>query len=433
MINIQSNLRKSILSCFWSKNDHSHKQTIYDLLNDLSLTKKEVINEILWFKELNNQLTNVNNSIKQTSELFDQKRKRIIYLFFKDLTNGKIEEILSNKANRDHNRYNRHVGKVYYITKLIGWISLIVMNFGMLFYIYLFAINQSSSLQSAWFTSFIIWLIFEIFISSTGLVLILHIIIPLCILTDLNKIKLKVIHELHSYREKYNQQNRSKLNNIKFNAAKYFFISYQVASQFPELTESKLLLEFTSPWPKKKYGEIEMQVADYYEQTILLSHIGRIFLYFICYLFQYHQLIQDIIIQFMLNSSFGLFIYFIFQLYQIQSFLPIFPIIFIIFIIYFIIKFFNHTHQLELLNENKIITSPNSPNIINVHDNDFNCNNNSLEFESKEKKQLIPERSKNSNDFKSNNESNENKDDIVHYFDVSDEQDSSQLKNDQSY
>ena len=45
-----------------SKNDHLHKQTIYDLLNDLSSTRKEVYTEIQWFKELDKLKNNNNNN-----------------------------------------------------------------------------------------------------------------------------------------------------------------------------------------------------------------------------------------------------------------------------------------------------------------------------------------------------------------------------------
>jgi hypothetical protein len=132
------------------------------------------------------------------------KRKRLMYLFIKDLSSGICGEVLANKAQRD--ALSHVESTTYHVSataQVIGWLFIFFMNLGMLLYIYLFAMSQSQSRQSAWFQSFVIWVIFEIFFSSTGLVFFFHLLVPLYVLTEVSKIKEKVLLDLILFREKY--------------------------------------------------------------------------------------------------------------------------------------------------------------------------------------------------------------------------------------
>jgi hypothetical protein len=52
----------------------------------------------------------------------------------------------------------------------LGWSFVMLPKGSLLFYVYLFALRQTHSRQSAWFQSFVMWLVFEVTVSSTGLV-----------------------------------------------------------------------------------------------------------------------------------------------------------------------------------------------------------------------------------------------------------------------
>ncbi len=64
---------------------------------------------------------------------------------------------------------------------------------------------------------------------------------------------------------KYNQalvkgnaanDNEEKDEGVEFNAAKYFFVSHRLASTFPELKASQMILQFSTPWPKQSYKRV---------------------------------------------------------------------------------------------------------------------------------------------------------------------------------
>jgi hypothetical protein len=199
--------------------------------------------------------------------------------------------------------------RVSFSLKLPSWIFVIFLNGGLLFYVYLFAMKQPHSRQSAWFQSFAIWLLFEIFISSTGLVFFFHLLIPIDVLTEVKHLKEKVLLSLMLFRKKYMRDRHRQRKNVRqrqsaswsreersrlqqsgeqhpthamnekedeemttthFNSAKYLFTSWRVAALLPELPESELILQFHTPWPRKKFGVAEAEVAREYDQAILV-------------------------------------------------------------------------------------------------------------------------------------------------------------------
>jgi hypothetical protein len=186
---------------------------------------------------------------------------------------------------------------------------------------------------------------FEVTVSSTGLVLLTHLLIPLFVLKDVARIKEKVLKDLITFREKYLKSGfvprdeeegsvavEGEEKTLKqegnqpppppFNAAKYLFVSWRVASLCRELPESRLVLHFSTPWPKKKFGEKEAEVASEYEQDVLFNAISQIALFFIVSLLNCHVLLQDMIIQTVCSSGFGFLVLWLIQLYTIHPVLP---------------------------------------------------------------------------------------------------------------
>jgi hypothetical protein len=91
--------------------------------------------------------------------------------------------------------------------------------------------------------------------------------IPLYVMADVSRLKEKVLRDLTKFRnalfigpcdieEGAGGFAGSANEGLKdFNAAKYLFPSWQLAFLFPELPESGLILQFSTPWPKRKFRD----------------------------------------------------------------------------------------------------------------------------------------------------------------------------------
>jgi hypothetical protein len=193
------------------------------LADELVRIKEEVSREVAWLKSLNL------SKKKDSADL--SKRKRLLYLFVRDLLDGLTGEIFSNKEARE-SVLTLKTARVNARTKLISWLFIFLLNMGMLLYVYLFARTQTNARQSAWFQSFVMWIFFEIFVSSTGLVVFFHLMVPLFVFTEVSKVKQKVAQDLISFKRKiFGGPGCPQLSPPppaavapSFNAAKYFFL-----------------------------------------------------------------------------------------------------------------------------------------------------------------------------------------------------------------
>jgi hypothetical protein len=296
------------------------REIIDDLRKELLRVRRVVYREQNLMKHTGASKRSRDMKAKSDQLALLSKRKRLMYLFVRDLSSGICGEVLANKAQRDAlSHLESPTTRVSAIAQVIGWLFVFFMNIGMLIYVYLFAMTQTQSRQSAWFQSFVMWIIFEIFVSSTGLVVFFHLLVPLYVFTEVSKIKEKVLLDLISFRENYLRRFTTKESAeagdqdltpkvSEFNAAKYLFASWRVASLFPELPESQLVLQFSTPWPKKKFGDDASEVSREYDPAVILTSLSRVLLFFIASLLRYHMLVQDIIVQLVCNSGFAFLI-----------------------------------------------------------------------------------------------------------------------------
>ena len=321
------------------------REVFDDLCQELSRVRKAVFREQHLMKHTSSRSRDVRAKRDQVSLL--SRRKRLMYLFVKDLSSGICGEVLANKAQRDaFSRLESTTSSVTVTTKMISWMFVCLMNMGMLLYVYLFAMTQTQSRQSAWFQSFVIWIIFEIFVSSTGLVVFFHLLVPLYVFTEVSKIKEKVLLDLISFRKKYlrrfakvDEERVGSDAGLDFNAAKYLFISWRVASLVPELPESGLILQFSTPWPKKKFGAEVSKVSQEYDQAVILTAFSRVLMFFIASLLHHHMLIQDIIVQLVFNSGFAALILLMIQVARIHPLLPVACVLVLLLAVFLMLQF----------------------------------------------------------------------------------------------
>ena len=139
-------------------------------------------------------------ALKETQAAKYEIGRKLLFLFQCDLLPGISGKILELKGNRDSSA----VKHVSYSAKVVGWSVLILMDVGMLFYILLFALTQTGPRQNAWFQSFALWLVVEILLVSTMIVLITHILIPSLIMKDITQIKRRLMDNIRDFNDKVN-------------------------------------------------------------------------------------------------------------------------------------------------------------------------------------------------------------------------------------
>jgi hypothetical protein len=308
----------------------------------------------------------------------EMKRKRLTYLFVKDLLDGVNGMILDQKDQRDH--YDALIPSVSIFSKVIASLILFVSAMGMLYYVFLFAMNQSTSRQTAWFSSFQLWLFFEIFIVSTGLVFVEHILLPLWCLRDIQRVKEKIVTDILLFQKKLKTKKRALISSspvssaavvsgvlgrtsrgpldledgkeddsqqqqqstvVKFNAAEYLYPSHRIASLYSHFQESQLILQYHTIWPKRSFqrgdtggngsggggGRGHKSIKKKYDKRFefLTKTVTRVGIFSLTSVIRLPPSFQDLGIQVFLFTSFGYLLKLHLQLFEIHPSLVLFP------------------------------------------------------------------------------------------------------------
>jgi hypothetical protein len=308
-----------------------------NLLKELSLVRKEVQREYEWFKE------GVEKLFVDQKLCEEARKRRLLYLFVKDLSSGVSGDVLSNKSQIDSMKAVRGVTRVQLA---LGWAFVFVLNFGLLFYVYLFAMTQTHSRQTAWFRSFIMWFIFDLFIASTGAVLVSHLLIPLYVMTDIRKIKQKVLGDIISFQENKGRPSHAPI--VSFNSAKFLFTSHRVASLFPDLPQSALILQFQTPWPKKSFKREKKKVSSTYERRYAFvgQAISRVLIFFLSGLIRLPPVVQEMLAHVASNSGLGYIVLLMIDLYLIHPLFPLVPIVALGLVVHFLIQSQHQPHSI---------------------------------------------------------------------------------------
>ena len=255
-------------------------------------------------------------------------------------------QILDAKDRRDREK-RRHVTAS---TKIVASVGLFLLASWLLVYIYLFALRQTESRQSAWFQSFVVWLLFEIFIVSSLLVFVQQIFIPMLTMKDVQRVKRRVVDDILSFKNKAktraasvfagrrgsSQRKESMQAKGKLNAAKYFYASYRIAKIYPDVKESAMVASFSTPYPKRSLIRQDKDMSKVYGRKFRFigQSFSRVGLYLLVQLVQLPPPVQDAITQVVLSSGFGYAIVFLVKLYEVSPLLVLFPITLMVIIVY---------------------------------------------------------------------------------------------------
>jgi hypothetical protein len=275
--------------------------------------------------------------MKSKSNSVNQKQKRLLFLFQCDLLPGNSGRIFASKLNRD-------IAKAKFVSfkqKFIGCCIIFVIDISMLFYIFLFALKLSNSRQYALFYSFLFWLVIEIFLVGSAVVLILHFAIPILITKDVLKINAKLMKNEEDYAARLNLiyygGNHNKLS--IFNAADHLFVSTRVASQFKHLPIANAILQFNTPWPSQSFRHAA-GASDALSKNVSesASSLAEYIFVVLNILINIPNNVQDTIIQFISTGIFDGFIVLCIQLYSISPLLLMIPIFVYVIISYLIYR-----------------------------------------------------------------------------------------------
>ena len=263
-----------------------------------------------------------------------EKQQRLIYLFQRDLLPGISGQILESKTIRDSEKDRSGVSLR---TKIVGYAVVCGTNTAMLFYIFLFALQQTKVRQDAWFRSFMTWLGMDIILVCSMLVLISQIVIPSFVRKDLAKIKQKLISTIDNYRHKANAKRIEK----EFNSADYLFVSTRLAKieEFKNLEVAKIIANFHTPWPRQSYQYLKDYSHKYKSKfTIIFSSIGSVIVFLLGGFIQLPTAAQDAAVYSAFSAGFGYTVVLLAELYNLYPALIAIPVVMGIIFIHFLIR-----------------------------------------------------------------------------------------------
>lgn len=260
-----------------------------------------------------------------------EKERRLIHWFQCDLLPGVSGQILASKCARDHTI--SEVKLVSFEQKCLGYAVIVSLNLGMVFYIFLFALQQSNSRQSAWLQSFLLWLLTEIVFVSTLTVVVLHIVVPSFIMKDVVKLREKITDIINDYgRKMRGKEGEQKADDGEFNATDFFFLSKKLAQRVPHLRAAQLISQFRTPWPRQCYQRVKDVSTSYNRglQTGLGNFVGTVLVFFLSSFVNFPHSVQDGAVHMVGTTVVGYLVVLHSQLFLIApvlAFLPLFVFI----------------------------------------------------------------------------------------------------------
>ena len=136
--------------------------------------------------------------------------------------------------------------------------------------------------------------------------------------------------------------------NQTFNAAQYLFVSHHLACFHPDLEQSRIILEFSTPWPKRSYKENTTDVKSTYQEdssSFLLQFLQRILIFLLSNFLSISPSLQDGAIHLMSTSGLGYLIPVFMKLYEISPVLVIGMGICVLVLIHFSMRHDNRTEM----------------------------------------------------------------------------------------
>lgn len=254
-----------------------------------------------------------------------------------------------------------------WLIKISAAITLVLFIGGMLFYLFLFALQQSASNQRDWWRSFLMWMMMDALLLSTANVVLTHYLLP-----SFSKNEVRVAeNELKNFILKHQDIASSDPStavtatavaplphpvstvNASFDSSEFFFVSKRVAREFPDLPESEWIQTYSTPWPRRSYANVK-DVARQVEQhgstvEAVVAHVLSFATVFVVVIFTtYVRLpssVRELFTEMAATSAIGYSFMFELMLYRISPYLAAAPLLLILFIVWRIFcEHYEHQH-----------------------------------------------------------------------------------------
>jgi hypothetical protein len=217
---------------------------------------------------IRSELSKVHLKVERERGLFESKQisekkkvARLLHLFQCDLLPGISGQILSSKVAYDSGTSPHAVSRT---VKGLCYALIALINACMVFYIFLFAMQQTKYRQSAWLQSFLLWMLTETVFVSSIVVLVMHNLLPAMIMKDIRRLKDRMCDLIGDYRKNISSQEgeegegeEERENHAcappSFNAAHYLFVSSKLARLLPGNHVARMIERFHTPWPRQSY------------------------------------------------------------------------------------------------------------------------------------------------------------------------------------
>ena len=183
----------------------------------------------------------------------------LLVLFQKDLLESIAAEIVERKSIRGKTVQRKAVSKT---TKLCGFAFILLFDMALLFYTFLFAVEQDQSLQTAWVLSFVIWAFLDLFVVNTVVVFLSEYLTPYLVYTEAEGVRKQMIHTVHDYQTRLlsgSSASDCDLRKSHFNVAPYLMVSHRLSSLLPHSIESHIIRNFQAVAPKHPYAVVKKE------------------------------------------------------------------------------------------------------------------------------------------------------------------------------
>lgn len=247
--------------------------------------------------------------------------KRLTYLFAKDFLVGADRRLL--EAKEDKFPIPEAAGRTGFVAIFLLVVGLIAM----FSYTVVFSWRQSADRQIAWYTSFIIFFIFEVVVVETLSVLVTDVILPLGRYEVIKDAINKVYELMNQQNQPTNPSNSSKKGVDRFDMTSFLFVSrkslgyYQTADANSQLIRA--VGSFSTVWPVESFCAKGLLGAEPSSQSGLTA--GYLSL---------PRVLQDVVRYFLISASAGWYAILLFYLGRIN---PGYPFIAIAALVVFLI------------------------------------------------------------------------------------------------
>jgi hypothetical protein len=216
--------------------DNPHRETIAAIREDIQ-----------WSMDTADQAT---GTMAQRPTAF--QNHYLLQLFERDLLTGLEALLVENEMAKEAETLSALSWPVH----VAGWSTLLLLLSGMLFYVFLFGVTQNIHQQRAWTQSFGLWLLMEIVLTSTVLVLVSDVCLPMMLVDGVARCHNKLLAVIGQVSTTQDEEADFVSPAELFDTAEFLFASHRVARRCPSLMVSQAVLQFRTPWPRQSYGAL---------------------------------------------------------------------------------------------------------------------------------------------------------------------------------